>query len=247
MKFVILTLFPDMIRQAAHNSVLGRALDKGIIELETIDIRDYSHNNYHSVDDYPFGGGAGMVMQAQPVFEACQEARKRTSDKAPLIFMSPEGRTFNQKIAKELSQESEIILLCGHYEGIDQRVLDEMVTDEISAGDYVLTGGELPSLIVMDAVSRLVPGVLGNQDSPVDESFSTQFLEYPQYSRPRVFHDREVPEVLLSGNHALICKWRCKKAIENTIKKRPDLIDPDKMTDEERKIWKEVTDELYNS
>ena len=241
MKFVVMTLFPDMIRQSASHSVLGRAIEKGIMEVDPVDIRDFSTNNYHSVDDYPFGGGAGMVMQAEPVFQCYQDVREHhLKTNAPVIFMSPTGRRFDQRVAEELAAYDEIVLLCGHYEGIDQRVIDEIVTDEISIGDYVLTGGELPALVVMDTVSRLVEGVLGNQESAQEESFSGMWLEYPQYSRPRVFHDREVPEVLLSGNHAAIRKWRLQRSVELTLEKRPDLICEDQMTKEESKIYREV-------
>ena len=241
MNFYCMTLFPDMIRHAASCSVIGRAAEKGILSIDAVDMRDFALNRYGSVDDYPFGGGAGMVMQAEPVYR-CYESLKQNKLKteAPVILMSPAGRPFTQKIARELSQYEEIVLLCGHYEGIDRRVIDEIVTDEISIGDYVLTGGELPALVVMDAVARMVDGVLGNEESAQEESFSGMWLEYPQYSRPRVFHDREVPPVLLSGNHAEIRKWRLTKAMELTIERRPDLIDEDKMTKEERKIYLEL-------
>lgn len=241
MKFVVLTLFPEMIRQAAHHSVLGRAMDKGIITVEAVDIRDYAHNKHNTVDDYPFGGGAGMVMQAPPVYEAYEDVRSRlVSPAAPVVFMSPAGRTLTQAVVRELAQNQEIILLCGHYEGIDQRVLDEIVTDEISIGDYVLTGGELAALVVMDSVSRMVDGVLGNGESAEEESFSGMWLEYPQYTRPREFHGQAVPEVLLSGHHANIEKWRMEKAVETTLSKRPDLIDPARMNPQEMKIYQEV-------
>ncbi|MCF0135866.1 MAG: tRNA (guanosine(37)-N1)-methyltransferase TrmD [Lachnospiraceae bacterium] len=245
MKFVVMTLFPDMIRQAASHSVLGRAVEKGLIGLEAVDIRDYSTNNYHSVDDYPFGGGAGMVMQAEPVYACYADIKEKIlTTEAPVILMSPGGRRFDQKIAWELSGHEEIVLLCGHYEGIDQRVIDEIVTDEISIGDYVLTGGELPAMVIMDTVSRLVEGVLGNSESAQEESFSGMWLEYPQYSRPRVFRDREVPEVLTGGNHAAIRKWRLQKAMEKTLERRPDLIDEGAMTKEEAGIFKELKNRL---
>lgn len=241
MKFVILTLFPDMIRQAAAHSVLGRAIEKGIISLEAVDIRDYAHNKHNTVDDYPFGGGAGMVMQAPPVFEAYQDVTSRlVSAQAPVIYMNPAGRPFSQSIAKEMAGYEELILLCGHYEGIDQRVLDEIVTDEISIGDYVLTGGELPALVVMDTVSRLVDGVLGNEASAQEESFSGMWLEYPQYTRPRVFHDQPVPEVLVSGHHARIEAWRLEKSMELTLERRPDLIIPEAMSPAEKKVYEKV-------
>ena len=241
MKFVVLTLFPDMIRQAVSHSVLGKAVEKGIISVEAVDIRDYANNKHNTVDDYPFGGGAGMVMQAPPVFDCYQDVTSRlVSPAAPVVFMTPAGRTLSQPIVRELAEHEEIILLCGHYEGIDQRVLDEIVTDEISIGDYVLTGGELAALVVMDSVSRMVEGVLGNQDSAQEESFSGMWLEYPQYTRPREFHGKEVPEVLLSGHHANIEKWRLQKAMETTLKKRPDMIKPSEMYKKEAKIYREV-------
>jgi tRNA (guanine37-N1)-methyltransferase len=241
MKFVVLTLFPDMIKQAVAHSVLGRAIEKGLITVEAVDIRDYAHNKHNTVDDYPFGGGAGMVMQAPPVWEACEDVKRRfVSPAAPVIFMSPAGKTLTQQRVRKLAENEEIILLCGHYEGIDQRVLDEIVTDEISIGDYVLTGGELPALVVMDAVARMVDGVLGNEASAQEESFSGMWLEYPQYTRPREFHGKEVPEVLLSGHHANIEKWRMERAIETTLDKRPDMICEEKMGPQEKKIYKQV-------
>lgn len=241
MKFVVLTLFPDMIQQAISHSVLGKAVEKGIISVEAVDIRDYANNKHNTVDDYPFGGGAGMVMQAPPVFDCYQDVTSRlVSPAAPVVFMTPAGRTLSQSIVRELAEHEEIILLCGHYEGIDQRVLDEIVTDEISIGDYVLTGGELAALVVMDSVSRMVEGVLGNQESAQEESFSGMWLEYPQYTRPREFHGKEVPEVLLSGHHANIEKWRLQKAMETTLKKRPDMIKTSEMSKKEAKIYREV-------
>lgn len=241
MKYTVLTLFPDMIREAASSSIIGRAMEKGILDLEAIDIRTYARNRYGAVDDYPFGGGAGMVMQSEPVYQAYRQAVEgKDASKIPVILMSPSGRRFDQKIARELAAYDELILLCGHYEGIDHRVIDEIVTDEISIGDYVLTGGELPALVIMDAVSRMIPGVLGNEASAEEESFSGMWLEYPQYTRPRVFHDMEAPEVLLSGNHEAIRKWRLREAIRLTMERRPDLIDESQMTKEEKKIYQEL-------
>ena len=194
MKFVVLTLFPDMIQQAVSHSVLGKAVEKGIISVEAVDIRDYANNKHNTVDDYPFGGGAGMVMQAPPVFDCYKDVTSRlVSPAAPVVFMTPAGRTLSQPIVRELAQNEEIILLCGHYEGIDQRVLDEIVTDEISIGDYVLTGGELAALVVMDSVSRMVEGVLGNQDSAQEESFSGMWLEYPSTPDPESFMEKKCP------------------------------------------------------
>ncbi|MBO6159113.1 MAG: tRNA (guanosine(37)-N1)-methyltransferase TrmD [Firmicutes bacterium] len=249
MKFTILTLFPDMIMNACKESILGRAISSGLIQLSVIDIRKYARNRYGAVDDYPFGGGAGMVMQASPIDEAISEAlgQDPESKDIPVIYMSPAGRVFTQEIARELSSEKEIVLLCGHYEGVDQRIIQERVTDEISIGDFVLTGGELAALVVMDAVSRLVPGVLGNEASSEEESFSGMWLEYPQYTRPREFHGMNVPDVLLSGNHAAIRTWRLKEAIRLTVQKRPDLIREEKMTKEEKKLYHQVLEELHES
>lgn len=244
MKFIVLTLFPEMVEQAVSYSVLGKAIEKGILTIEAIDIRDFSQNKHLTVDDYPFGGGAGMVMQAVPVYEAYQEALKRLDGKAaPCVYLSPAGRRLDQALVRELAKNETLILLCGHYEGIDQRVIDEIVTQEVSIGDYVLTGGELPALVLMDAVSRMVEGVLGNEESAAEESFSGQWLEYPQYTRPREYHGVETPEVLLSGHHANIERWRLKKSIETTLKKRPDLICEEKMSPLEKTLYYEILKE----
>ncbi|MCD8326518.1 MAG: tRNA (guanosine(37)-N1)-methyltransferase TrmD [Lachnospiraceae bacterium] len=223
MKFCILTLFPQMIEQAAGESVLGRAIRQGLIDLQTVDIRDYTNDRHKRVDDYTYGGGAGMLMQAQPVYDAWLAATKNCDKKPRTIYVTPQGRTFDQKLAKELSEEKELIFLCGHYEGIDERVLEEIVTDRISIGDYVLTGGELPALVMMDAVSRLVPGVLHNEESAQTESFDNDLLEYPQYTRPECWHDKQVPSVLLTGDHRKISAWRLEQAKERTRQNRPDL------------------------
>lgn len=244
MKFTVMTLFPDMIRQALSYSMLGRALEGGAIEVEVVDIRDFAGNKHNTVDDYPFGGGAGMVIQAPPVYDCYQDVRSRLKNPdAPVLFMSPKGRTFTQRVAERLAKEEEIVILCGHYEGIDQRALDAIVTEEISSGDYVLTGGELPALMIIDAVSRLVDGVLGNADSAADESFSGCLLEYPQYTRPREWNGVEVPEVLLNGNHAEIMKWRDRKALEITLEKRPEMIDEEQLTKQQKKILREIREE----
>lgn len=237
MKFTVMTLFPDMILQAASASIMGRAIEAGVLEVEAVDFREYTHNKFKHVDDYPFGGGAGMVIQAAPVYECWQDIVKDKEKKPRVLYMSPKGKVLTQQMARELAKEEELILLCGHYEGIDQRALDLIVTDEVSIGDYVLTGGELPALVVMDTVSRMVGGVLGNQESAEDESFSGMYLEYPQYTRPRVFEGMEVPEVLLNGNHAAIDEWRLEEAMKLTMERRPELIDPDKMSVKERKIY----------
>lgn len=221
MKFHVLTLFPEMIEQGLASSITGRALEEGKISLNAVNIRDYTQEKHGRVDDYPYGGGAGMLMQAQPVFDAYHAVtggrRLRT------VFVTPAGTVFNQKMAKELSGEEELVFLCGHYEGIDERVLEEVVTDCVSIGDYVLTGGELPAMVMIDAIARFVPGVLGNEESACEESFFNDLLEYPQYSRPENWHGMRVPAVLLSGNHRKIEEWRRQQAEERTKRVRPDL------------------------
>ena len=224
MNFYVLTLFPEMIEAGTGTSITGRAMKNGIISMEAINIRDYARNKHKHVDDYPYGGGAGMVMQAEPICLACDDIRKRTGKKPRVVYMTPQGKTFNQKIAKDFAKEEDLILLCGHYEGIDERVIDMEVTDCISIGDYVLTGGELAAMVVMDAVSRMVPGVLTNDDSGMDESFENDLLEYPQYTRPEVYRDMKVPDILLSGHHANIERWRREQSILRTAENRPDLL-----------------------
>lgn len=225
MNFHVLTLFPDMIVNGLATSVLGRALENGHVTLEAVNIRDHTLNKHNKVDDYPYGGGAGMLMQAQPVYDAYAAVAKRIGgDKRPrVIYLTPQGRPFTQTLAEELSAEEDLVLLCGHYEGIDERVLDEIVTDYVSIGDYVLTGGELASMVVIDAISRLVPGVLHNESSARFESFTDGLLEYPQYSRPEEWRGRRVPEVLLSGHHAKIADWRQAQSLQRTRERRPDL------------------------
>ena len=227
MRFHILTLFKDMVKDGLNTSILGRAMEKNLIETNVVDIRDYTLDKHKKVDDYPYGGGAGMLMQAQPVYDAYQAVFgeiKEQTDKSPrVIYVTPRGTTFSQEMARELAKEEDVVILCGHYEGIDERVLEEIVTDYVSIGDYVLTGGELPAMVMVDCISRLVPGVLNNAASSVDESFSDGLLEYPQYSRPEVWNGRKVPDVLLSGHHANIEKWRHEQALEMTKKFRPDM------------------------
>ena len=221
MKFHVLTLFPEMILRGLEPSIIGRATEKKIISLDAVNIRDYTLDKHGKVDDYPYGGGAGMLMQAQPVFDAYQAVTG--GKKVRTIYVTPQGTPFTQKHARELANEEELVFLCGHYEGIDERVLQEVVTDYFSIGDYVLTGGELPAMVMIDAIARLVPGVLGNESSAQEESFHNDLLEYPQYSRPEVWHDKEVPDVLLSGNHKLVEKWRKEQSEERTKQRRPDL------------------------
>ena len=265
MTFHVLTLFPEMIREAVSHSIIGRGIRSGLIRVNCVNIRDFAVNKHGQVDDAPYGGGAGMVLMAPPVFDAYRyvlegigeagdggraplrevspPTEKPSIDKVckqpdrgtqlpPMIYLSPQGRVLTQKIAEEIAAYQEIILLCGHYEGLDERIIEEIVTDEISIGDYVLTGGEPAALVLIDAVSRLVPGVLGKADSSKDESFSDGLLEYPHYTRPPVFRDRAVPEVLLSGHHAQIEAWRKTQSLARTQAKRPDLLS-EKVSDHE--------------
>ena len=240
--FYVLTLFHEMIDAALSHSIIGRAVNEGIINVEAVNIRDFSKDKHRHVDDYPYGGGAGMVMQPQPIYDAYKSIEEKAG-KARVIYMSPQGKRFNQKIAEELSKEESIILLCGHYEGVDERIIEEIVTDEISIGDFVLTGGELAAAAIIDAVSRLVPGVLNKEESHEIESFSDGLLEYPQYTRPPVFMGREVPEVLLSGHHANIDKWRREQSIIRTYQKRPDMLDEAVLTAKERKFLDSIKEE----
>ncbi len=253
MNFHVMTLFPDMIEQGMHTSITGRAMGKGLLTLETIDIRDYAApQRKRRVDDYPYGGGAGMVMQAQPVYD-CYKAvvgnihAVRSEEQPPkkirTVYLTPQGETFTQKKAVELSQEEDLILLCGHYEGIDDRVLEEICTDYLSIGDYVLTGGELAAMVVMDAVSRMVPGVLSNEASGMDESFSDGLLEYPQYSRPEVWEGKSVPAVLLSGDHARVDSWRHAQSLIRTLERRPDLLKNLTLTKAEIKFLRKLSEE----
>lgn len=221
MDFKILTLFPDMIMSGLSESITGRAIKSGLISIEAIDIRTFSNDKHGRVDDYTYGGGAGMLMQAQPVYDAYKSVSG--GEKKRCVYVTPQGKPFTQNMAHDFAQEDELVILCGHYEGIDERVLEEIVTDYVSIGDYVLTGGELAAMVIVDAVSRLVPGVLGNSESSVGESFHGSLLEYPQYSRPEVWHDKKVPEELLSGDPKLINGWRMEKSIERTKERRPDL------------------------
>lgn len=225
MRFSVLTLFPDMINEIVETSILGRAVKNGIINVSAVNIRDFAFNKHNKVDDYPYGGGAGMLMQAEPVYLAYESVVKSCEVKPRVIYTTPQGIPFNQNLAEEFAKEEDIVILCGHYEGIDERVLDEIVTDYVSIGDYVLTGGELPAMIMIDAISRLVPGVLHNEVSAEFETFEDNLLEYPQYSRPEEWHGRRVPEILLSGNHAKVDEWRRDQSIRRTLKWRPDLFE----------------------
>ena len=272
MQFYIMTLFPEMVMQGLDTSIIGRAMSKGLLSIEAINIRDYAFNKHNSVDDYPYGGGAGMLMQAEPVYQTykaveekiaarrrsdcCNEnvqedSRKndcedavRSARKTRVIYLSPQGKTFNQGMAEEFAKEEELVFLCGHYEGIDERVLEEIVTDYVSIGDYVLTGGELPAMSMIDAISRLVPGVLHNDVSAEFESFQDNLLEYPQYSRPEVWHEKRVPEVLMSGHHANIEKWRREQSVIRTAKMRPDLLEKAELTKAEKELADKIIEEL---
>ena len=246
MNYHVLTLFPEMIENGMNTSITGRAITKGLLSLEAINIRDFAFNKHQKVDNYPYGGGAGMLMQAEPVYLSYESIAERIGRKPRVIFLTPQGKTFNQDMAKEFALEEDLVFLCGHYEGIDERVLEEIVTDYVSIGDYVLTGGELPAMVMMDSISRMVPGVLNNQESGETESFSGNLLEYPQYSRPEEWHGKKVPEVLLSGHHANVDKWRREQSIIRTAKWRPDLLPKADLTNKEwnevrrlRKQWKE--------
>ena len=276
MNFHILTLFPEMVENGLKTSIIGRAVAGGLLSIEAVNIRDFAFNKHQSVDDYPYGGGAGMLMQAEPVYLAYKDIEERIQKriqnakmqnaeteeqdaevkvqnagiqdaetvspdkKLRVVYLSPQGKTFDQKMAEELAEEEDLVLLCGHYEGIDERVLEEIVTDYISIGDYVLTGGELPAMVMVDTISRLVPGVLHNDVSAEFESFQDNLLEYPQYSRPEEWHGKKVPPVLLSGHHANIEKWRREQSILRTYERRPDLLEKSSLTWKEKK-WLEET------
>ena len=247
MNFYIMTLFPDMVKDGLNTSIIGRAMEKGLLSIDAVNIRDYAFNKHHSVDDYPYGGGAGMLMQAEPVYQCYKALEDRIGKRPRVVYLSPQGQTFNQKMAEEFAEEEELVFLCGHYEGIDERVLEEIVTDYVSIGDYVLTGGELPAMIMVDAISRLVPGVLHNDVSAEFESFQDNLLEYPQYSRPETWHDKKVPEVLMSGHHANIEKWRREQSVIRTAKNRPDLLEKAELTDKERILAAQIQKEMTKS
>lgn len=249
MNFHVLTLFPEMIEQGMNTSIIGRAIAGGYLSVQALNIRDFAFNKHQKVDDYPYGGGAGMLMQAEPVYLAYESVEKKIGKKPRVIYLTPQGRVFHQEMAREFAREEDLVFLCGHYEGIDERVLEEIVTDYVSIGDYVLTGGELPAMVMMDSISRMVPGVLSNQESGETESFSGGLLEYPQYSRPEEWHGRKVPPVLLSGHHANIDAWRREQSLMRTAKYRPDLLKTADITNKEwnlirqwRKEWKAETE-----
>ena len=234
MRFHILTLFPEMVEQGLNTSIIGRAVNKGLLTIRAVNIRDYTIDRHKKVDDYPYGGGAGMVMQAHPVYDAWKSVVEEIGYTPRTVYLTPQGPTFTQTMAKNYAKEEDLILLCGHYEGIDERVLEEIVTDYVSIGDYVLTGGELPAMVMVDAISRMVPGVLTNEDSGSTESFEGNLLEYPQYSRPEEWRGKKVPPILLSGDHKKVDEWRREQAILRTKERRPDLLKNAELTEKER-------------
>ncbi len=244
MNFYIMTLFPDMVRDGLNTSIIGRAVNKGLLSVDAINIRDYAFNKHQSVDDYPYGGGAGMLMQAEPVYQTYKAIQEKTGKKnLRTVFLSPQGKTFNQSMAEEFAKEEDLVFLCGHYEGVDERVLEEIVTDYVSIGDYVLTGGELPAMIMVDCISRLIPGVLHNDVSAEFESFQGNLLEYPQYSRPEVWHEKAVPPILMSGHHANIEKWRREQSVIRTAKNRPDLLAGAELSKQEEELARKILEE----
>ena len=240
MNFHVLTLFPEMIMNGLETSILGRAAAKGIVSFEAVNIRDYTLERHGKVDDYPYGGGAGMVMQAEPIYRAYEALVEKIGKKPRVIYMTPQGQTFNQSIAVDLAKEEDLVFLCGHYEGVDERVLEMIATDYLSAGDYVLTGGELPAMMMIDCISRLVPGVLNNNVSAEFETFHDNLLEYPQYTRPEVFMGKKVPDILLSGHHANVEKWRREQSIIRTLKNRPELLEDADLSKKEQKFLDEL-------
>lgn len=245
MHFYILTLFPDMVVNGLTDSIIGRAMKNGYLKIEAVNIRDYAFNKHQSVDDYPYGGGAGMLMQAEPVYQAYSAVLEKIKSENPeaqprVVYLSPQGGTFSQEMAEDYAKEEDVILLCGHYEGIDERVLEEIVTDYVSIGDYVLTGGELPAMVMIDTISRLIPGVLHNDVSAEFDSFQDNLLEYPQYSRPEEWHGKKVPEVLMSGHHANIEKWRHEQSLIRTAKNRPDLLEKAELTENDKKVLETI-------
>ena len=242
MRFHVLTLFPDMFASPFAEGVIKRGRDSGLIEIEVHDIREFTHDRRSTVDDYPFGGGPGMVMKPEPIFEAVETVASsaRLAKETPIVLLSPQGRRMTQPIVEELAGHDALVLICGRYEGVDERVRRHLATDEISVGDYVLSGGELAAMVLIEAVSRLVPGVVGSIESTADDSFTTGLLQGPQYTRPAEYRGRAVPEVLLSGNHAEIARWRRRESLRRTLRRRPDLLDTADLTDDDRRILDEL-------
>lgn len=239
-------MFPDMVLNGLNTSIIGRAVEKGILSIEAVNIRDYTKEKHGHVDDAPYGGGAGMVMQAAPVCDAYEALCVRLGKRPRVLYMTPQGQVFDQAMARELAAEEDLVFLCGHYEGIDERALERIVTDELSVGDYVLTGGELPAMVMIDCISRLVPGVLNNDQSAEIESFHDNLLEYPQYTRPEVYEGQRVPEVLLSGHHKNIEQWRREQSILRTFERRPDLLKKANLTLKEQAFLEELKRDLQD-
>lgn len=246
MNYHILTLFPEMVLNGLHTSIIGRAAEKGLLSIEAIDIREYSTDKHRHVDDYPYGGGAGMVMQPMPICDAYDTLCEKIGKKPRVIYMTPQGQVFNQKIAGELAKEEDLVFLCGHYEGIDERALEMIATDYLSIGDYVLTGGELPAMVMIDCISRLIPGVLNNDSSAEIESFHDNLLEYPQYTRPEEYRGLRVPEVLLSGHHKNIEIWRREQSIKRTLERRSDLLEGADLSKKELEYLRKLENKLEN-
>ncbi|WP_124066516.1 tRNA (guanosine(37)-N1)-methyltransferase TrmD [Clostridium sp. E02] len=246
MNYHVLTLFPEMVKNGLDTSIIGRAAEKGLLSVQAIDIRDYSTDKHHSVDDYPYGGGAGMVMQPMPICDAYDSLCETLDKKPRVIYLTPQGRVFNQTIAEELSKEEDLVFLCGHYEGVDERALELIATDYISVGDYVLTGGELPAMLMIDCISRLIPGVLNNETSAEFESFHDNLLEYPQYTRPETYRNLKVPDVLLSGHHKNIDTWRREQSIKRTAERRPDLLETASLSKSEKEYLKKLLENEGN-
>ncbi|WP_413525852.1 tRNA (guanosine(37)-N1)-methyltransferase TrmD [Latilactobacillus curvatus] len=242
MKIDVLSLFPDMVQNGLSQSIIGKAIDRDLIDLEVTDFRDFSVNKHNSVDDAPYGGGAGMLLRPQPIFEAMDQVNAKDPRHKRVILLDPAGVTFNQKVAEEFAQEDHLVFICGHYEGYDERIRT-LVTDEVSLGDFVVTGGELGAIVMIDAISRLVPGVLGNEQSAVTDSFSTGLLEHPQYTRPPEYRGLKVPEVLMNGNHKLINEWREKMSLKRTYERRPDLLEKMTLTKDQLHWLQEIKQE----
>jgi len=242
MQIDVITIFPQMVEGIVQESILKRAQEKSIVKINIHNLRDFTLDKHSTVDDYSYGGGAGMVLKPDPIFRAVEKiaGRRRERRRARIILLTPQGQTFNQAKAKELSQEKHLLFICGHYEGVDERISQKLITDELSIGDYVLTGGELPAMVIIDSVVRMLPGVLNKRESFENDSFYNGLLDYPHYTRPRKFRGKSVPVVLLSGDHSRIRKWRREKAIESTLKKRPDLLEKIRLSEEDKKILEDV-------
>ena len=246
MKFNVLTLYTELIEEYKKTGVIGRGVQAGYIDISAYNIRDYTQNKHGCVDDYPYSGGAGMVMQPEPIYLAYEDITQNIEKKPRVVYVTPQGAVFNQSMAEEFSKEEDLIFLCGHYEGVDERILEEIVTDYVSIGDYVLTGGELPAMVMIDAVSRLVPGVLNNEESAEFESFHDNLLEHPQYTRPVEFHGKKVPDVLLSGHHGNVDRWRREQSLKRTLERRPDLLDKAVLSKDDEKYLKKIKKDLHD-